>query len=132
MGIWLMPNPGGYEPFLITVPRKEDLGPMMDIIGQLRVRMVIQNAPTVRHVLLDAACLKSKAQWTGSDTGPPLGEEEIEKIAKELNLGYWGFYGALYGPEPVRQGIWQAIWGSFQQISGWVLSLLFLSRSNGC
>lgn len=72
MGFWLMADPGGYQPFLIIVPNKEDLAPLMDIIGQLRLNMVIQNAPTIRHVLLDAACIKSKEQWTGSDEGAPL------------------------------------------------------------
>jgi hypothetical protein len=119
MGVWLMPNPQGYRPFLITVPNKADLKPMMDIIGQLRLNMVIQNAPTIRHVLLDAACLKTRAQWTGRpDDHTPLTEEETTKIANDLNLGYWGFYGALYGPQPVRDVLWGAIWGALSQIPG--------------
>lgn len=119
MGVWLMPDPQGYQPFLVTVPRKEDLKPLMDIVGQLRLNMVIQNAPTIRHVLLDAACLKTRAQWTNRpDDNTPLTEEEISSIAQQLNLGYWNFYGALYGPEPVRQGAWHTIWGALQQIPG--------------
>lgn len=96
MGVWLMPNPGGYEPFLITVPNKEDLKPMIDIIGQLRLNMVIQNAPTIRHVLLDAACIKSKQGWVGSDSDAPLSEAQIEDIAKQMNLGRWAFYVSHY------------------------------------
>lgn len=95
MGVWLMPNPGGYEPFLITVPNKEDLKPMMDILGQLRLNMVIQNAPTIRHVLLDAACIKSKAGWVGADHDAPLDDAEIKDIAKQMNLGAWGFYASI-------------------------------------
>lgn len=119
MGVWLMPDPQGYKPFVITVPNKEDLKPMVDIIGQLRVNMVIQNAPTIRHVLLDAACLKSRKEWMDrEDDYKPLDEEEIKGIANKLNVGYWGFYGALYGPEPVRNVLWGAIWGALSQIPG--------------
>jgi hypothetical protein len=114
LGVWLMPDPGGYEPFLITVPNKEDLKPLMDIIGQLRLNMVIQNAPNILHVLLDAACIKSKEGWTGTDGGEPLNEEQIKDIAKQMDLGYWNFYG----PKPIREVLWGAIWGALSQIPG--------------
>ena len=39
MGFWLMPNPGGYKPFLITVPKKEDLHELMERIRPLRNSM---------------------------------------------------------------------------------------------
>ena len=87
-GFWLMPNPGGYKPFLITVPRKEDLAELVERIRPLRIGMVIQNAPTIRHVLLDAACLKSKKDWIG-DADRLVTEEEEYKIAEEMNIGYW-------------------------------------------
>ena len=97
MGFYLMPDPSspgdsGFEAFLITVPRREDLAELIDRIRPLRLAMVIQNAPTIRHVLLDAACTKTKAEmWSGEG---PIPEERIYEIADELNLGYWGFYGA--------------------------------------
>ena len=37
MGIWLMPNPGGYQAYLITFPRDEDLSAIVDIIRPLRL-----------------------------------------------------------------------------------------------
>lgn len=57
MGIWLMTNPGGYQSYLITIPRDEDLNQAVEIIRPLRVGMVLQNVPTLRHVLLDAAVM---------------------------------------------------------------------------
>lgn len=50
--------------------------------------------------------------WSGDG---PIPDERIYEIAEELGLGYWGFYGALYGPPPVRAGIWHAVWGSLSQ-----------------
>jgi hypothetical protein len=57
MGIWLMVNPGGYQSYLITIPKDEDLHKAIEIIRPLRTSMVLQNVPTVRHVLLDAAVM---------------------------------------------------------------------------
>ena len=39
-------------------------------------------------------------------------------IAKRLNLGRWNFYGALYGPKPVRDSIYEAIKAAFSTIEG--------------
>lgn len=58
-------------------------------------QMIIQNVPTLRHILLDAAMLGSKTDYT-SDTQKPLSEGELDAIAQKLNLGRWNFYGALY------------------------------------
>jgi hypothetical protein len=57
MGIWLMVNPGGYQSYLITFPRDDDLHQITEIIRPLRVGMVLQNVPTLRHILLDAAVM---------------------------------------------------------------------------
>ncbi|EXL91440.1 hypothetical protein FOIG_15342 [Fusarium odoratissimum NRRL 54006] len=35
---------------------------------------------------------------------------------KKFNLGRWNFYGALYGPEPIRKVIWEVIKGAFSAI----------------
>lgn len=77
MGIWLMVNPGGYQSvrdppsglngvailtfiqYLITFPKDEDLHKAVEIIRPLRVAMVLQNVPTIRHILLDAAVMVS-------------------------------------------------------------------------
>jgi len=46
MGMWLMPNPGGFQAYMITLPRDEDLRAAMDIIRPLSVCMILQNVPT--------------------------------------------------------------------------------------
>ena len=56
--------------------------------------MILQNVPTIRHILLDAGVMGSKADYTS--TKGPLDDKELDQIAKKLNLGRWNFYGALY------------------------------------
>ncbi|OAG38904.1 hypothetical protein AYO21_06935 [Fonsecaea monophora] len=116
MGMWLMTNPGGYQSYLITFPNDKDLHQAVEIIRPLRVGMVLQNVPTIRHVLLDAAVMGNRKRYSQSDK--PLTDQEIDAIAAELGLGRWNFYGALYGPAPVREAMWQVVKASFSQIPG--------------
>ncbi len=116
MGIWLMTNPGGYQSYLITLPKDEDLHAALEIIRPLRVGMVLQNVPTLRHILLDAAVMGDRSKYTSSMD--PLNNEELDAIAAKLNLGRWNFYGALYGPPPVRDVLWSVIKGAFSSIPG--------------
>lgn len=57
-------------------------------------QIVIQNVPTIRHILLDAAVAGNKASYTSKNT--PLSDGELDAIAAKLNLGRWNFYGAVY------------------------------------
>ncbi|THW33515.1 FAD-linked oxidase-like protein [Aureobasidium pullulans] len=116
MGIWLMANPGGYQSYLITFPKDEDLHQILEVIRPLRVGMVLQNVPTLRHVLLDAAVHGNKKSYTESTK--PLTDVEIDEIAKKIGLGRWNFYGALYGPAPIRDAMWGVVKQSFSSIPG--------------
>ncbi|RAH82718.1 aryl-alcohol oxidase [Aspergillus japonicus CBS 114.51] len=116
IGMWLMPNPGGYQSYLITLPRDQDLHRAVDIIRPLRLTMTLQNVPTIRHILLDAAVLAPRTAYT--DTDGPLSDKALDVIAKKLSLGRWNFYGALYGPGPIRQTLWAAIKAAFSAIPG--------------
>lgn len=78
--------------------------------------MVLQNVPTIRHILLDAAVDGNKKSYSNSDA--PLTEEELDAIAKKKKLGRWNFYGALYGPEPIRNALWTVIKQAFSVIEG--------------
>ena len=78
--------------------------------------MVLQNVPTIRHVLLDAAIMGDRKSYTNDPK--PIDEEQLDAIAAKLGIGRWNFYGAVYGPEPVREVLLQAIKASFLQIPG--------------
>ncbi|KAJ5994679.1 D-lactate dehydrogenase, partial [Penicillium waksmanii] len=116
MGIWLMPNPGGYQAYMITIPTEKDLKTAVDIIRPLRTQMVIQNVPTMRSVLMDAAVANPRKHYLKEER--PFTEEELDQICKDLDLGRWNFYGALYGPEPVRNVLWDTIKQAFSTIPG--------------
>ncbi|PSK60794.1 Protein bfr2 [Elsinoe australis] len=116
MGFWLMPNPGGYQSYLITIPKDTDLHQAVEIMRPLRVAGVIQNVPTLRHLVLDAAIMGTKASYTSKTT--PLTDADLDAIAAQHNLGRWNFYGAVFGPEPIRNALYAVIKQSFSAIPG--------------
>ncbi|KAF1355542.1 hypothetical protein BDV97DRAFT_381398 [Delphinella strobiligena] len=93
MGIWLMCNPGGYQSSLITFPKYDQLHQILEIIRPLRVGIVLQNVPTLRHILLDAGVHGAKKKYF--DTDKPLTDEPMDEIAKKLGLDRWNFNGNL-------------------------------------
>ncbi|KAJ2898192.1 vanillyl-alcohol oxidase [Zalerion maritima] len=78
--------------------------------------MAIQNVPTLRHILLDAAVAGDKASYSSKDG--PLSDEELDAIAAKLNLGRWNMYGAVYGPEPIRRVLLDTLRSAFLSIPG--------------
>lgn len=119
MGIWLMTNPGGYQSYNITLPKDNDIAQAAEIIRPLRVGGIIQNVPTLRHVLLDAAVMGSKKDYF-PDKPPsrPLTDDELDQLAAKHGLGRWNFYGAVYGPPPIAEAFLTAIKAAFSKIPG--------------
>ncbi|KAL1870117.1 hypothetical protein Plec18167_007635 [Paecilomyces lecythidis] len=116
MGVWLMPDPGGYQAYHFSFPRDDDLPAIVEVIRDLRLKMIIQNAPTIRNALLDAAVYGPKSQYTSSTE--VLTEEEVGEIASKISVGHWNVYGALYGPKPLRDLQWEIVRTAFLTIPG--------------
>ncbi|KAF2221965.1 vanillyl alcohol oxidase [Elsinoe ampelina] len=116
MGFWLMPNPGGYQSYMFTLEKDTDLHQAIEVLRPLRVSGVIQNVPTLRHLLLDAAIMGNKASYTDKTT--PLNDDDLQRIAKQHQLGIWNFYGAVFGPKVVRDAFYGVIKQSFSAIPG--------------
>lgn len=95
-----MPNPGGYQSYCYSFEHEDDLPAIVEAIRKLRIPNIIMNVPTIRHILIDAACLGPKKSYYDIDR--PLNEEELVAIQKKLKLGRWNFYAALYGPDVMR------------------------------
>ncbi|KAF2459480.1 hypothetical protein BDY21DRAFT_338358 [Lineolata rhizophorae] len=116
MGFWLMPDPGGYQSYLFTFQNDSDLPAIVESVRILRIGMVIQNSPTIRNTLLDAATYGPKSDYTTSEK--PLQDSEIDEIANKIKVGRWSLYGAMYGPKPMRDLQWETIKATFMKIPG--------------
>jgi 4-cresol dehydrogenase (hydroxylating) len=125
MGIWLMPEPPGYKPFMITFPREDDLERVMDVARPLKVNQVIPNGVVAVDLLWEASAKTSRRQYYDGDG--PLPPSVRAKIAQDYDLGMWNFYGALYGPPPMIENSWKIVEAAFRSIPG---AKVFLDRGN--
>ncbi|MFT6218592.1 MAG: 4-cresol dehydrogenase (hydroxylating) [Cycloclasticus pugetii] len=116
MGIWLMPEPPGYTPFMITLENEHDLETVTDLSLPLRVNQVIHNAPMTVDLLWESAMSVSRSQYyTGKG---PMPDSHRKKMAKDLDLGIWNYYGAVYGPGPMMKNNMDVIRDTFGSIPG--------------
>lgn len=116
MGVWLMPEPPGYRPYMITFPREDDIHQITELLRPLKINMLIPNAATTVGLIWEAAVKVSKADYyTGKGVMP---ESARKKMATDLDIGNWNFYGALYGPPPIMDNNWKIIQETFAEVPG--------------
>jgi hypothetical protein len=130
-GFWLMSDPSvshisrssptvtnngirGYQAYLFSFQNDSDIPAIVERLRALSIGMVIQNAPTIRNTLIDAAVYAPKSHYTSSKE--VLSSEEIDEIAKKINVGRWNVYGAMYGPKPMRDFQWEVLKNTFMQV----------------
>jgi len=99
MGVWLMPEPPGYKPFMITVPNEDDLYQVIEILRPLKINMIIPNAGFVVHMLYEAGVQTQKQNYFRGQG--PMPASAMKKMGADLGLGAWNIWGALYGPPPI-------------------------------
>jgi 4-cresol dehydrogenase (hydroxylating) flavoprotein subunit len=116
MGIWLMPEPPAYKPFLVTLPREEDLRAAMEILRPLKLAMVIPNGVVISNALYEVAVQRTKREI--HDGKGPVPAEVVARIAGQQGLGAWNAYGALYGTPLGVERSWEIVRGSFSRIPG--------------
>ena len=125
MGIWLMPEPPGYKPFMITYQRETDLEAIFDATRALKVNQIIPNAATAVDLLWEASAKTTRKHYF--DGKGPLPDSIRKRIAADLDLGFWNFYGALYGPPPVMENNWKVVEDALLSIPG---AKVYFQREN--
>ncbi|KAJ5893785.1 vanillyl-alcohol oxidase [Penicillium taxi] len=119
MGFGLMPNPEGYESYLYTFPKEEDLSQLVELIRPLRIAMILENVAQLRHISM-AVGVQGKprsAYYNGKGRVP---EEIYHDAAKKLSHGdcTWLYYGMAYGPKEIRQYKLDIVHKEFMKIPG--------------
>jgi 4-cresol dehydrogenase (hydroxylating) len=116
VGIWLMPRPPGYRPFMICFERDEDLHAVVERVRPLRINQVIQNVASIRSLLLEAAPMSARSRYLAA--GEPVTREVERQIMADHDIGMWNLYGAQYGPQAVMDAYWGEIREAFDTIPG--------------
>lgn len=96
MGVWLMPKPKYLQGFAFSVPKDEDIGPVIDRLRALRMAGVVNSAV---HVANDLRVLSSRRHYPYELTSgvTPIPDAVRLQMRKDAALGAWNALGGLYG-----------------------------------
>src|SRR5271155_2186972 len=93
----IYPAEEGFMSCGVDVELESDLEPMVDILTQLLLRHTIQNHPVIGNVVRYISMLGPRSKFYDSEGAIP--DDEIQRIRKELGIGFWHARFALYGEE---------------------------------
>lgn len=122
-GVWLMPEPPAYRPFMVTFPDEDALYDITEAARPLKLAMTIPNGATTVELLWEAATRVTRSQYYRGEG--PVPDSVRKKIATDLDIGRWNFYAALYGPEPLVENNWNVVRDALGSVRG---ARFFLDR----
>jgi hypothetical protein len=131
MGFWLMPEPEAYQRCTVSVPRYQDLMPLVETLNFVENSRITSGFPDIESPLLGYPPVGQVQQW--NETGPPkmsaehlklmtgtkLGfSPEIEAYGARAGIPYWRLWLSFHGPEEVVAAQWRAAQRHFARIAG--------------
>lgn len=119
MGLWLMPKPESYKPFMVGFRNHDDLGRAVDIVQKLRLKGVIQNPAVIGHTMyIVAQMAKRKQVFTGEGA---VSDEWHSAFMKDKGGVIWGVNAALYGSPQRVAADWNTVQEAFRDSGGMLL-----------
>ena len=112
IGLWLMPAPPAYQPFMLSLRAKEDIAAAVEILRDLKINVIVPNSVVISNASLDALPYIKREDYSG-----PEGLN-IDKIKSDMNLGEWNLYGALYNTPDNVDLLWPMVSGALTSIEG--------------
>ncbi len=103
MGMWLMPRPPVYKPFMIRHDDMADVPKIIEAMRPLRVSSLVANCNLMMSASYQLAMFKRRNEIVPD--GQPLDDASVKKAAKANGLGMWNTYFALYGTEQTVSAI---------------------------
>ncbi len=131
MGFWLMPEPEAYQRCTVSVPRYQDLMPLVEILNFVENSRITSGFPDLESPLLGYPPVGQIQLW--NETGPPKMSSEHLKLMKDTKLGfspemeaygaragipYWRLWLSFHGAEEVIEAQWRAAQRHFARIDG--------------
>jgi len=129
MGLWLMPKPEAYKPFLVVFPNHEDVVKAVDIFQQLKLHNIIKNTPIVGHLLYQIAQREVRAKvFSGTGSVP---DAWVSDYAAKNRMGVWACPAALYGTKEQVAADWARVKQAFRGTGATILTDLLLHADKG-
>lgn len=120
MGMWLMPKPPCYKPFMIRHAEMSDVARIVEAMRPLRVASLIPNVNLMMGAAYQLAMFNRRSDvWQGEGS---VTDEAVKKAAKANDLGMWNTYFALYGTDESVAAIEPIVRGALTASGGEVLT----------
>jgi 4-cresol dehydrogenase (hydroxylating) len=123
MGFWLMPEPDAYLSGTVTVPKHDDLIPLVEIMTNLENLRVTNGMPGLGSPLLFRGFFGGGAppdpQFTALLAKPDaLSSPELQQYAESKNISFWSSTLYFYGAEKANEANWEFAKEKFSAIPG--------------
>lgn len=116
LGLWLMPAPPAYKPFVVQYDEMEDVAKITDTIRPFRMNNLIPNGVLIMGAAYQMAMFSRRADiWTETRQIP---DDVIKVEAKKRGLGMWNAYFALYGTDEIIAAVEPIVRGAFEASGG--------------
>ena len=120
MGMWLMPAPPVYKPFVVRHKRMEDVSKIVDAMRPMRINNIIPNVVLMMGAGYQLAMFNRRTDvWSGSGPAP---DSAFAEVGARQGLGMWNTYFALYGTPAMIAESEKIVRGAFEAIGGEVLT----------
>ncbi|HLF13165.1 MAG TPA: FAD-binding oxidoreductase [Gammaproteobacteria bacterium] len=117
MGFWLMPEPEAYLEGIVSVPKHDDIIPLVDIMSYL-MNSAIQNAGTNLQSPLRFAAAQDPQVRPLLLRADDEAKQALNRFAAERKIPFWSNILKFYGPEEVVRAQWEYAKKKFAVIEG--------------
>lgn len=120
MGLWLMPAPPSYKPFVVRHRQMQDVSKIVDAMRPLRIANIIPNVVLMMSAGYQLAMFNRRSDiWNKSE---PVPDSAFAQAGKEAGLGMWNTYFALYGTPSMIAESEKIVRAAFEAIGGEVMT----------
>jgi (+)-pinoresinol hydroxylase len=116
MGFWLFPEPEAYLTGTVTVPKRDDLIPMISTLAYLMNSSIVLGTTSVASPLAFARADAELTALREKPGGPSM--QELDQYAQSKNVPYWSIDLPFYGPAKVVAAQWEYAQEKFSAIPG--------------
>ena len=119
MGLWLMPEPDAYLTGTVTVPKYEDLVPMVDVLTFLENSGISNGMPGLGSPILGGFMMPPRApEVTAMLERDGVEGAELHKYAEDKGIPFWNCTVKFYGPAKAIRAQWEYAQEKFSAIPG--------------
>lgn len=109
VGLWLMPAPPAYHPFMVTLPDNAALDAAVELMRPFKIQMAVPNTVAISHIDTERALIASAG---ASD------KVDVDALLESGALAIWNLYGALYGLPDNLAFVWNLLADALSAIPG--------------